>query len=52
MVRNDINDEFADLAEDPVTGVVIAEVEDVKGAEGGEAMEVLEKVVLWGVSFC
>lgn len=51
-MRNDIDDEFADLAENPVAGVVVAKVEDVEGAEGGEAMEVLEQMVLWGVSFC
>ena len=46
MMSNDINDEFPHFPENPVTGVVVPETDDVQGAEVDEAVEGLKEVVL------
>ena len=46
MLRDIVDDKFTEFAEDPDTGVVGAEVEDMQGIEVFEAGEVLHEEVL------
>lgn len=50
VLRDVVDDEAAQLAENPDAGVVGAEVEDVQGGEALETGEVLHEKVLWTVS--
>jgi len=47
VVREVVDEEALGLAHDPDARVVVAELDDVQGAEADEAREVLHEGVLW-----